>query len=194
MAMYPIKLSFMIQVFLVFACEVQTSNADESQRNLLRESFQKMLMNNSEQLLTLQQIFLIPHQKNPNGLYLDVDVTVEGRITDSYWISEYCDSYCPQNNSCVYRTTMKFEVFPATNQDSTVQSFLNKDKIRMVLQVLDPSFHSLARMFQTSESDDFYYTTCCQSLTYYTHVDRLKLCFMNYQLMYAMPCISYFLG
>lgn len=145
--MYPTKLSFMIQVLLVFICEVQTSKADESLRNLLRESFQKALMNDSENLLTLQQIFLTPRQKNPNGLCLDVDVTVEGRITDddddSYWISEYCDSYCPQNNSCVYRTSRTFEVLPTTNQDSTVKTFLNTDKIRLVLQVLDPSFYIL---------------------------------------------------
>ena len=163
MAMYPIKLSFMIQVLLVFACEIQTSKAHESQRNLLRESFQKVLMNDSEQLLTLQKIFLTPRQKDPNGLYLYVDVTVEGKVTDDDMIyvkdKKYCYMHVPQNNSCVYHTSMNFEVLPATlNQDSTIQSFLNKDEIGMVLQVLDPSFHSLARIFQTSESDDSSYT------------------------------------
>ena len=120
MAMYPIKLSFIIQVLLIFTCKVQTSKAGESQRKILRESFQKALMNDSKNLLTLQQIFLTPRQKNPNGLFLYVDMTVEGRIylpgddDDSYWIDEYCDSYCPQNSSCVYRTSMIFEVLPTT--------------------------------------------------------------------------------
>ena len=177
MAMYPIKLSFMIQILLVFTCEIQTTNANESQRNLLRENFQKVLMNDSEQLLTLQQIFLTPRQKNPDGLYLDVDVTVEGRITndddDSYWIHENCDSYCPQNNSwhCIYHTSMTFEILPPTlNQDSTVQTFVNTYYIKMVLLVLDPSFHSLARMFQTS--DDSY---AIASLIFYTYVDKVEL-------------------
>ena len=137
--MYPIKLSFMIQVLLVFACKIQTSNADESQRNLLRESFQKLLMNDSEQLLTLQKVFLTPRQKNPNGLYLYVYVTVEGRITDdddddSYWIDKYCDTQysVPQNNSCVHSTSIKFEILPPTDQDS-VQNFLNTYDIQMML-------------------------------------------------------------
>ena len=173
MAMYLIKLSFMVQILLVFTCEIQTSKADEShdQRNLLKESFQKVLMNDSENLLILQQIFLTPRQKNSNGLYLYVDVTVEGRVTDNdvpYLIHDknYCDRYFPQNNSCIYHTLMTFEVLPATNQ---VQSFLNKDDIRMVLQVLDPFFHNLARSFQTS--DDM---LDCQ-LTFYTHVDKVEI-------------------
>ena len=174
MAMYPIKLSFIIQILLIFTYEVQTSMADEShdQRNLLRESFQKVLMNNSENLLTLQQIFLTPRQKNPNGLCLDVDVTVEGRVTDDYrsldWIYD-CNMYFPQNNSCVYHTSRTFEVLPATNQDSTVKIFLNTDKIRLVLQVLDPSFYILAATFRLT-SDYFDYTTDCQlTFEFYIH-------------------------
>ena len=181
MAMYPIKLSFIIQVLLVFTCEVQTSMADEShdQRNLLKESFQKELMNDSENLLTLQQIFLTPRQKNSNGLYLYVDVTVEGRVTDDdvpYLIHDkkYCDRYFPQNNSCIYHTLMTFEVLPATNKNSTVQAFLNKDDIRMVLQVLDPFFHNLARTFQTSAADDSDDTLDYQ-LTFYTHLDKVEI-------------------
>jgi hypothetical protein len=65
----------MIQVLLVFTCEVQTSKADESQRNLLKESFQKVLMNATENLLTLQKIFLTPRHKitSSNGFYLYVN-------------------------------------------------------------------------------------------------------------------------
>ena len=136
-------------------------------------------MNNSdhENLLTLQRVFLTPRQNDPNGLYLDVDVTVEGRVTDdddSYWIHEYCDSYCPQNSLCVYSTLMIFEVLPTTNQDSTVEAFLNENEIRMVLQVLDPSFHSLARMFRTSR-DSYYTTDYCCHLNFYTHVDNVEI-------------------
>lgn len=173
MVMYPIKLSFMIQVLLVFACEVQTSNADESQRNLLRDSFQKVLMNDSENLLTLQQSFLTPRQKNPNGLYLCVDMTVEGSITDDdrslLYDKKYCDTYFSQNNSCIYRTSMNFEVLSATNKGSIVQGFLSKPDISVVLQLLDPSFHMLARMFQTS-----HYMTDCQ-LTIYIHVENIEI-------------------
>ena len=176
MAMYPIKLSFMIQVLLIFTCKVLTSKANESQRNLLRDSFQNVLMNDSENLLTLQQIFLTPRQKNSNGLYLYVDVTVEGRVTDNdvpYLIHDkkYCDRYFPKNNSCIYHVLMKFEVLPTTNQDSRVQAFLNKDDIRMVLQVLDPFFHNLAKTFQTLDDT---HTLDCQ-LTFYTHVDKVEI-------------------
>jgi hypothetical protein len=171
----------MIQVFLVFTCEIQTSKADESQRKLLRDSFQKVLMNDSEQLLTLQQIFLTPRQKNSDGFYLYVNVTihVEGTTTDDW----YCDWYFLQYNLCVYSTSMKFEVLPPAadhDQYSTVKMFLNKYDIRMVLQVLDPSFSNLARLFQTLDSDftlDGYYhgdTTDCQ-LTFYIHVDKIEI-------------------
>ncbi len=173
--MYRIKLSFMIQILLVFTCEVQTSNADKNQRNLLRESFQKALMNDSEQLLILQQVFLIPRQKDPSGVYLHVDVTVDGRITESdddhsHLIDEYCDNYL-----CVYHTSMKFEILPpAADQDSSVKTFLNKLYIRIVLQVLDPSFHTLADVLQSL--DDYYdIPNNPDWLNLYTHVDEVEI-------------------
>jgi hypothetical protein len=179
--MYPIKLSFMIQLLLVFTCEIQTSKADESesQENLLRESF-KVQMNDSENFLTLQKIFLTPRQKDPNGVYLYVYVTVEGRITGSdddqyrsYLIDEYCDNYNYNNYSCVYHTLMTFEILPpAANQDSTVKILLNKRDITSVLRVLDPSFYNLARMLQ---SLDDYYDTSDLGLSLYTYVDKIEL-------------------
>jgi hypothetical protein len=175
--MYPTKLSFMIQILLVFICKVQTSNADVSQRNLLRESFQKVLMNDSEQLLTLQQIFLTPpspRQKSPNGFYLYVNVTVEGRINTesdsyhSYLIDEYCDNY--NNYSCVYGTSMMFEVLPpAADQNFTVKKFLTEIDISTVLKVLDPIFTSLTTMFQS------FYNKPDRQLTLYTHVHKVEI-------------------
>jgi hypothetical protein len=150
----------MIQILLVFACEIQTSKVDESQRNvrILRDSFQKVLINDSEQLLTLQQIFLTPRQKNSNGFYLYVNMTVKGR-----------DRYL--NDSFVYRTSMKFEVLPpAADQDSTVQKFLNKPDISMTLLVLDPSFQSVATMLHYSDS-----STADQELTLYMNVDNPEI-------------------
>ena len=175
--MYAMKLSFMIQVLLFFTCEVQTSKANESQRNLLRDNFQKLLMNDSEQLLTLQQIFLTPRQRNPNGFYLYVNITVEGRIAyndnNLYLRYKNCDRYFPYNRSCVYSTSKIFEVLPpAADQSSTVKTFLNELDISMVLQVLDPSFRSLARMFQTL--DDSYDMSDCQ-LIFYTHVNKVEI-------------------
>jgi hypothetical protein len=100
-----------------------------------------------------------------------VNVTVEGKITDddlSYW--EYfsnCDEYSPQNSSCVYGTSMIFEVLPpAADQDSTVKTFLNEFYIRMVLQILDPSFQQLVRIFQSS---DVYDPEPDNKLTFCTH-------------------------
>ena len=182
MVMYPIKLSFMIQVLLVFTYEVQTSKASENQRKILKESFQKILANDSEQLLiTLQQIFFTPRQKNPNGLYLHVYVTVEGRVTDdddSYSISKYCDSYFPQNNLCIYQTSMNFEVLPATNQDSIVKIFLNKDEIKIVLRVLDPSFQILASVLQSLGDSYLSY----HNLNLYTHMDKVEIVFGELQI------------
>jgi hypothetical protein len=173
--MYPIKLSFMIQLLLVFTCEIQTSKADESesQENLLRESF-KVQMNDSENFLTLQKLFLTPRQKDPNGVYLYIYVNVEGRFTgsdDDPYFDEYCYDY--YNNLCFYYTSMKFEVLPpAADQDSTVKILLNKGDITSVLQVLDPSFNSLTRILQSLYDD---YDTSDLELRLYTRVDKVEI-------------------
>ena len=169
--MYPLKFIVLIQVlpWLVFTCEIQTSEADKSQRTLLRDYFQKSLINDSEKLLTLQQAFLTPRQKYQNGLYLYVYVTVEGRITDTkysyrYLIDDHCSRYLSQNNLCVYQTSMKFELIPP-DQDISVKTFLTEDQISMVLEVLDPSFHLLARLFQILDTAYYgYYGTLIYDL------------------------------
>ena len=154
---YDVSLSFLIQVL---TCEVQTSEADKSQRNLLRDSFQKSLINDSEKLLTLQQAFLTPRPKNQNGLYLYAYVTVEGRTTDInsdsyYFIDGLRCGHSLQNNTCVYQTSTTFELMPPDQDVSapTVQNFLTKEDIRMMLEVLDPSFHALARMLRSLDTD-----------------------------------------
>ena len=154
--MYYLQVNFLVQILLVFTCQVQTSKAYESQRNSLKEQFQKALINDSEKLLTLQQVFLTPHPKNPNGQYLYVSVNVEGRISDKneYDFYDYydCTKYFPQNNLCVYNASMEFEISPPY-QFSTVINFLNKaHDISLVLAVLDPSFFGLSRAFQYFDS------------------------------------------
>ena len=147
MSLLIIKYSFL--VLLVFTCEVQTSKAAENgQRKLLRDYFQKALINDSDKLLTLQQVFLTPRPQFQNGLYFYIHVTVEGRVTDTSVTDDHC--YCNQNNSCICQILMKFELVPP-DQDgsvSTIQKFLNEDHIRMVLKVLDPSFYSLIGVLQ----------------------------------------------
>ena len=159
--MYYLQVSFLVQILLVFTCQVQTSKADKNQRNLLRQQFQKALINDSEKLLTLQQVFLTPRPKNPNGVYLSVSVTVEGRVNadidnlqyNQYLIDNYCYSYVSKNNLCAYHTSMKFEVSPP--EYSTVINFLNEaHDIRVILTVLDPSFYSLSRAFRCFDAYD----------------------------------------
>ena len=150
--MYCLQVSFLGQILLVFKCQVQThSKADESQRSLLREKFHKALIDDSQNLLSLQQAFLTPHHKSPNGFYLVVLVTVEGRVNtdidDQYLIDYYCSSYNSQNNSCVYQNEIEFEVSPP-DQYTTVKKFLYEDDIRSVLTVLDPSFCFLASVLR----------------------------------------------
>lgn len=168
--MYYLQVSFLVQILLVFTCQVQTSKAEKNQRNLLRQQFQKALINDSEKLLTLQQVFLTPRPKHPNGQYLYVSVTVEGRVIDyPDWMDDYnCYSYDSKNNSCVYSTSMEFEVSPP-DQYSTVINFLNKaDDIRVVLEVLDPSFYSLSGVFQ-------YYDTSLNHHVLDIHVDKIEI-------------------
>ena len=146
--MYYLQLSFLVQILLVFTCQVQTSKADENQRNLLRQQFQKALINDSEKLLTLQQVFLTPHPKNPNGQYLNVSVTMEGRVIDyPSWMDGCCYSYISKNNSCTYSTSMTFEVSPPDQYSTVINSLSEADGIILVLHVLDPSFYSLSRVF-----------------------------------------------
>ena len=142
--MYPLKYCLLIQVLLVFMCEVQTSKAAENQRNLLRDYFQKALINDSKNLLTLQQVFLTPRPKFQNGLYLYINVVVEGRVTHSFTDSKHC-RYLSQNNSCICQISMKFELVPPDQDGSVsiIQKFLNSYHISIVLEVLDPSFYSM---------------------------------------------------
>ena len=155
--MYLLITKYSFLVLLVFtACEIQTSKAPKSQRNQLRDHFQKALIKDSEKLLTLQQVFLTPRPQSQNGLYFSVCVTVEGRVTDTSFTDDHC--YCYQNNSCICQISMKFELVPPDQDSSvsTIQKFLHKDHIRMVLEVLDPSFYFLARTLQPWP-DNLYY-------------------------------------
>ena len=160
--MYPLMSYSFLQVLLVFTCEVQTSKAAESQINILKESFQKALINDSKQLLILQKVFLTPRPKYHAGLYLVVSVAVTGTIVDynntlSDLIHNLC-SFNPQfgfpSESCTYYTSMTFEILPPDQDTSIVQTFLNKDEIRMILEVLDLLFYSLAKVFQQLQYSD----------------------------------------
>ena len=159
-----LRLAPIIASVLVFICKVHSKAED--QRTLLRDSFQTALMNDSKQLLTLQKVFLTPRPKLRDGLYLTVKVIVKGRIyTDgpSFDTSRYCSPYFSKNNSCVYHTSMMFEVLP--QEDTlTMENLLTKYDIRMVLVALDPSFFvltdvlSLDHLYYYSNSVDYMIT------------------------------------
>ena len=171
--MYLLITKYSFLVLLVFtACEIQTSKAPKSQRNQLRDHFQKALIKDSEKLLTLQQVFLTPRPQSQNGLYFSVCVTVEGRVTDTSFTDDHC--YCYQNNSCICHISMKFELVPPDQDSSvsTIKTFLNKDHIRMVLKVLDPSFYYLARVLQ--QWPDNYYDDTDYSLEINVKVDKVE--------------------
>ena len=156
--MYLLITKYSFLVLPVFtAHEIQTSKAAKSQRNQLRDHFQKALIKDSEKLLTLQQVFLTPRPQFQNGLYFLVFVTVEGRVTDTYFIDDlHC--HCHQNNSYICQISMKFELVPPDQGGSvsTIQKFLNEDHIRMVVKVLDPSFYSLVGVLQGDYDDSGY--------------------------------------
>ena len=155
--MHPLKYNILIIAsVLVFICKVHSKAED--QRTLLRDSFQTALMNDSEQLLTLQKVFLTPRPKLRGGFYLTVEVIVKGRITDDSItdlidISSYCFHYFPKNNSCVYHTSMMFEVLPQEHT-SIMENLLTEYDIKMVLEALDPSFFILTNILSL---DRLYY-------------------------------------
>ena len=182
--MYLLITKYNFLVLLVFTCEIQTSKVSESQRNLLRDYFQKALINDSEKLLTLQQVFLTPRPQFQKGLYFLIFVTVEGRVIDTYFTDDHC--YCHQNNSYICKVSMKFELV-SPDQDgsvSTIQKFLNEDHIRMVLEVLDPSFYTLARELQPWPRDLYYngninYTDYPLEIHFDLKVDKVEIMLQN---------------
>ena len=86
-------------------------------------------------------------------------MTVEGIAIDydnnsAYFFDDYpCVCYSVlQNYSCICQVSKQFELsVPPADQDgsvSTIQKFLNSHHIRIVLEALDPSFYTLARLLQ----------------------------------------------
>ena len=140
---YHIKYCFLVLVLSV-VYELQCSEVSENddvnnQRNILINRFQNALMNDSEQLFTLKKVFLLP--RPIDGPYLNVKVTVEGRITgNEYLYSDFCSNHFPKNNSCTYVVLM---VFNAGLTLPTLADVLQSQNIVITLQTLDPSFYSL---------------------------------------------------
>ena len=107
----------------------------EDQRPILKDLFQKALVNDSEQLFNLQKIFFASHQKTS----IEVEVYV-GRITDTdsdVFPAFYCDP-AYGNNSCTY--TQTFELVPSDGT-ADLGTFLGSDVIVKALITVDPSFY-----------------------------------------------------
>ena len=113
----------------------------EDQRPILKDLFQKALVNDSEQLFNLQKIFLASHQKTSVVVRVFV-----GRIIDTGSgmspPSFYCDPYF-----CTY--TQTFVLLPSDGT-ANLGTFLGSDVIVNALITVDPSYY----MFTTVLNKD----------------------------------------
>ena len=146
---YHIKYCFLMLALSALICEHQSSqvsgkrnlNGANNQRDMMIEQFKFALINNSDQLVTLQKAFLLP-RPNDGGLCLKAMVTVKGRVTDKsgYDASSVCSVIDEKNGTvCTYLSTEGFEFSPATKV--TLADFLRSLNIVQMLAMLDPSFY-----------------------------------------------------
>ena len=160
----------LIIVLSLNVCELQCSgisgnvltndNDTYNQRNILIDRFQNALMNDSEQLFTLQKALLLP--RPIGGLCLTVKVTVKGKVADDTYVPVYSYYSCDYNNLCHYSTSKQFELLPAPVAPSIPRSladFLRSNDIVQVLAALDPSFHVLINIISNEPIllGDLYY-------------------------------------
>ena len=150
---YHIKYCFLILALSALICEHQSSqvsgkrnlNDANNQRDMMIEQFKFALINDSDQLVTLQKAFLLP-RPNDRGLCLKTIVTVKGRVTDNsgYDASSVCSVIDEKTGTvCTYLSTEGFELSPATKV--TLADFLRSLDIVEMLATLDPSFYYLTR-------------------------------------------------
>ena len=198
---YQVNFSYLVLLVLFVVCELQSSENmkfvnglvnDEdmykkqyNQRNMLKDHFQNVLMNDSEQLFKLQKVFLLP--RGIGGLCLNVKVTAEGRVTDNSSYPEgYCDSYF-KNKSCIYKVSKDFKVLSAAPLTRPLSRILRSSStIRQVLSALDPSFYSLTSALSAAADYNDYYGDESIFYNYYEiHIEIDKLEFNNLSQMYT---------
>ena len=138
-----------------------------SQRNVLIDQFQNALMNDTEQLFTLQKALFLPRDKCKKmyGLYLNVcvNVTVTVMAYNEYYNEYYgyCTNDFRQSNLCVISRKVVFELSPLT---TTLEDFLQLQSTVQVLNLLDPSFYVTI----TSLSPNANYNDCTRPRNEYT--------------------------
>ena len=119
-------------------------NDANNQRNMMIEQFKYALINDSDQLFTLQKVFLLPRPVD-GGLCLEAMVMVKARVTDNseYDPSSVCSAIDNKNGTvCTYLSKEGFELSSATSTE-TLADFLRSPAIVQVLSTLDPSFYFL---------------------------------------------------
>ena len=137
-----------------------------NQRNMMIEQFKFALINDSDQLFTLQKAFLLPRPSDSqtDGICVKVIVTVKGRVTDNsgYDPSNICSTIDDKNGTvCTYRSMEGFELLPATTV--ALVDFLRSSTIVQMLATLDPSFYYMTGSLSFSGSIllnyDYHYPT-----------------------------------
>lgn len=150
---------FLVLVLSVYVYDVHcySTSGNQSEREILIDCFQKALLNDNEQLFTLQKAFLFPQQVG--GRCLTIYVTIEGRIdlTSNPEYSYYCDEHLNESNSYIYNydTTRDFELSPAPA--TTLLDFLRSNFIVQALGAMDPSFHTLITVISNEFVSDYHY-------------------------------------
>ena len=151
----------LVLVLSVYAYDVHCYSTSGNLREILIDCFQKTLMNDNEQLFTLQKAFLLPQQIAFGGKYLTIGVTVQVRIdlTSNPEYSYYCDEHLNESNSCIYNynTTRDFELSPAPATTSTLLDFLQSNFIMQALEAMDPSFLTLITVISNDFISDYHY-------------------------------------
>ena len=185
-----VKYSFLVKVLVVLSVlqcsEVSGNDFDNAnnQRNVLIDKLENALLNNSEQLFTLQKALFLPREKHMKitGVYLNVNVTVVGTVinkfNDDTYYQYYCRVYYPQNKSCIYDISQRFEISPAS--PITLTDFLLSQTIVQVLILLDPSFYSLTNAFSIIVNDGYYtrydyYYNGGNDYTIYLMIDKINI-------------------
>ena len=147
---------FLVLVLSVYVLyDVHCNSTSGNLREILIDCFQKVLMNDTEQLFTLQKALLFPKD---GGRCLTINVTVEGRIdlTSNPEYMHWCDKHLNESNSCIYNPciTRSFELSPVNipGPATTLVDFLGSTSIVQALAAMDPSFHALIIVI----SNDFF--------------------------------------
>ena len=185
-----VKYSFLVKILVVLSVlqcsEVSGNDFDNAnnQRNVLIDKLENALLNNSEQLFTLQKALFLPREKHMKitGLYLNVIVTVVGTVInfndDTYYqIKDYCRVYFPQNKSCIYGISQRFEISPASS--ITLTDFLLSQTIVQILTLLDSSYYYLTNALSIVVNDDYYtydyYYNGGNDYTIYLMIDKINI-------------------